>query len=99
MDQTQSGLNGGSANRSVAGRDDDLSVIREQTRETVALLRQLIEMLLPRGEPDAPKLEDLIAALVMQQQETLRVVKQVAADLAALLDRDGGRPAPRIPSG
>ncbi len=67
-------------------RDDDLAVIREQTRETVALLRQLIEMLLPKGDPNAPKLEDLIAALVAQQRETLHGVKQIAADQAVLIE-------------
>jgi hypothetical protein len=75
---------------------DDLTVIREQTRQCVMLLRQLIEMLLPKGDPDAPKLEDLIAAMVAQQRETLHAVKQVSSDLNALADHvmDASRPAP-----
>jgi hypothetical protein len=67
--------------------DDDLEVIREQTREILVLLRQLIEMLLPRGDPDGPKLEDLLAALIGLQRETLAVVRQTSADVSALLDR------------
>lgn len=43
---------------------DEISTIAEQQRETLALLRQLIEMLLPKVDPDKPKLEDLIAVLV-----------------------------------
>ncbi len=76
-------------------RDDDWAVIREQGRETLALLRQLIEMLLPKGDPNAPKLEDLIAALVVQQRETLRWVKQVAADQTVLIDHLMGEDHPQ----
>ena len=36
---------------------DEISTIAEQQRETLALLRQLIEMLLPEVDPDKPKLE------------------------------------------
>ncbi len=75
-------------------RDDDIAVIREQTRETVALLRQLTEMLLPKGDPNAPKLEDLIAALVTQQREMLRWVKQVAADQTVLMEHVMGEDRP-----
>jgi hypothetical protein len=80
--------------------DDDLAVIREQTREILMLLRQLIDMLLPRGDPDGPKLEDLIAALIGLQRETLAAVRQTSADVTVLLDRgvendhDGGNHRP-----
>lgn len=66
-------------------RGDDLAVIREQTRETIALLRQLVEMLLPKGDPDKPKLEDLLSALVAQQARTLLLLKQLSADISALV--------------
>jgi hypothetical protein len=73
--------------RSVApGEEDDLTVIREQGRETIALLRALIDMLLPKGDHDGPKLEELIAALVAQQARTLVLVKQLGTDMSSLLD-------------
>lgn len=75
---------------------NEIAVISEQQRETLALLRQLIEMLLPRADPDKPKLEDLIAVLVGQQGHMLRILKQLSLDMDALLERrpeDGnGRP-------
>ncbi len=66
---------------------DEIALIGEQQRETLALLRQLIEMLLPRGDPDKPKLEDLIAALVGQQTRMLILLRQIGSDVAGLLDR------------
>jgi hypothetical protein len=75
---------------------DEIAIIGEQQRETLALLRQLIEMLLPKGDPDKPKLEDLIAALVGQQTRVLILLKQIGSDVSELLDRfapeGGGRP-------
>lgn len=75
---------------------DRIAVIAEQQRETLALLRQLIEMLLPGADPGKPKLEDLIAALVGQQTRMLVLLTQIGSDVSALLDRfapeDGGRP-------
>ena len=68
-------------------RDDDLLVIREQTRETLALMRQLIELLLPKGDPEKPKLEDLIAALIAQQARTLMVCQQISTDIQGLIER------------
>jgi hypothetical protein len=94
LDPVQAGQNRDDNGGSTSTRDDDLAIIREQTRETLALLRQLIEMLLPKGDPDAPKLEDLIAALVAQQREMLLILKQLATDTSAVLDHvmgDGRR--------
>ena len=70
-------------------RDDDLAIIREQTRDILALMRQLIELLLPKGDPDGPKLEDLIAAMVAQQARTLVVCQQISTDVQVLLERQG----------
>jgi hypothetical protein len=50
-------------------------------------MRQLIELLLPRGDPDKPKLEDLIAALVAQQARTLMVCQQISTDIQVLIER------------
>ena len=65
---------------------DEISTIAEQQRETLALLRQLIEMLLPKVDPDKPKLEDLIAVLVGQQTRMLMLLKQIGANTSELLD-------------
>ena len=78
-----------SAGSAEQNRDDDLAVIREQTRDILALMRQLIELLLPKGDPDGPKLEDLIAALVAQQARTLMVCQQISTDVQVLLERQG----------
>lgn len=58
---------------------DEISTIAEQQRETLALLRQLIEMLLPKVDPDKPKLEDLIAVLVGQQTRMLMLLNPAFA--------------------
>ena len=81
----------------------DVEIIKEQTRETLALLRQLVEMLLPKGDPDKPKLEDLIAALVAQQARILAIVGQLRLDMAAVLQvlppPTGGLPGKQPPNG
>ena len=93
MDQTEKAVGGSPASGSAEqSRDDDLAVIREQTRDILALMRQLIELLLPKGDPDGPKLEDLIAALVAQQARTLMVCQQISTDVQVLLERQGSGP-------
>ena len=91
MDHLQSGPTGRKTTKSTVEHagDDDLAVIREQTRDILALMRQLIELLLPKGDPDGPKLEDLIAALVAQQARTLMVCQQISTDVQVLLERQG----------
>jgi hypothetical protein len=85
-----------SSRRAASDMANEITIIGEQQRETLALLRQLIEMLLPRADQDKPKLEDLIAVLVGQQQHMLRILRQLSLDMEALLGRrreDGnGRP-------
>ena len=82
------------------GGANDLAVIREQTRETLELLRSLVAMMLPKqAERDGPTLEDFIAALVAQQRDILVGIRQVQADLAALLDRIDGAPPARANGG
>ena len=76
---------------------DEIAVIAEQQRETLALLRQLIEMLLPKSVPDKPKLEDLIAALVGQQTRILILLTQIGSDLSELLDRSASEGRPNGP--
>jgi hypothetical protein len=69
---------------------EDLVAIREQTRETLELVRSLVSLLLPKDSGDGPKLEDLIAALVAQQRDMLVAIRQIQADLVVLLERSGG---------
>ena len=89
MDQTGTAPNGRQAKSNAGEPDlnDDIVVIREQTRDTLALMRQLIELLLPKGDPDRPKLEDLIAALIAQQARTLMVCQQISTDIQVLIER------------
>ncbi len=71
------------------GRDDDLTVIREQTRESLELLRSLVALMLPKGEKEGPSLEDLIAALVAQQREMIAGIGRIEAAVQRLGDRGG----------
>ena len=76
------------ANGAASAREgDELTIILEQTRETLELVRSLVAMLLPRdsGE-DGPKLEDLIAALVAQQRDTIIAIKRLQGDVTAIAD-------------
>lgn len=66
---------------------DAIAVTGAQQTETLTVLRQLIEMLFPRGDPDKPRLEDLIASLVGQQTRMLILLPQIATDVAGVLDR------------
>ena len=92
MDNSASGRSGSrlSSPRAASDMANEIAVIGEQQRETLALLRQLIEMLLPRADPDKPKLEDLIAVLVGQQGHMLRILKQLSLDMDGLLARRPG---------
>ena len=69
------------------GPPEDLAVVREQTRETLELVRALVGLLLNKPEKTGPTLEDLLAALVAQQRDMLVLLRQVALDQSAILDR------------
>jgi len=69
------------------GTESDLAIIREQTRECLELLRALVGLLVNKPEREGPTLEDLIAALVAQQREGLVLLRQIASDQGAILDR------------
>jgi len=64
---------------------EDLTVIREQTREILELVRSLVGMLLPKDDDEGPKLEDLIAALIAQQRDILVATRQIQSDQQAIL--------------
>jgi hypothetical protein len=75
-----------------AAAAEDLTVIREHTRETLELVRNLVGLLLPKDDGEGPKLEDLIAALIAQQRDILVATRQIQSDIQALLKRGGQRP-------
>src|SRR5690348_15664041 len=64
-----------------------LAIIQDQTRETLELVRSLVQLIVPReGARKGPPVEDLIAALVAQQRDTLFSVRNLQADMDALCD-------------
>ena len=69
------------------GPKADIVVIREQTRECLELLRALVGLLVNKPEREGPTLEDLIAALVAHQRDALVLLRQIASDQGAILDR------------
>ncbi len=69
------------------GKESDLTIIREQTRECLELLRALVGLLVNKPEREGPTLEDLIAALIAQQRDALVLLRQIASDQGAILDR------------
>jgi hypothetical protein len=77
---------------------NDLAVIRQQTSESLQILRNLLSLLLPKEDDGSPKLVDLIAALVAQQRDILVGIKRVQTDMNALFDRLDGKAEAEIPS-
>jgi hypothetical protein len=72
------------------GEDDgskDIAVIREQTLESLQILRNLLSLLMPKDDDDGPKLVALIAALVAQQRDILVGIRRLQTDMNALFDR------------
>jgi len=74
----------------------ELAVIRQQTSESLQILRNLLSLLLPKEDDGSPKLVDLIAALVAQQRDILVGIKRVQTDMNALLDRLDGEAEAQI---
>jgi hypothetical protein len=75
----------------------DLAVIRQQTSESLQILRSLLSLLLPKEDDGNPKLVDLIAALVAQQRDILVGIKRIQGDMNALFDRLDGKAEAEIP--
>ena len=70
------------------GIHEILGTIQDQTRESLELLRSLVNQLLQQHAlREAPALEDLIATLLLQQREILTIAQQTRADVRALRDR------------
>jgi len=73
------------------GSSEDLAIIREQTSETLQILRNLLSLMMPKEDDGGPKLVDLIAALVAQQRDILVGIKRIQSDVNALFDRLDGK--------
>ena len=70
---------------------EQLGALRAETHEILELVRSLVSLLLPKGDDDGPKLEDLIAALVAQQRDILIAVRQIPGrPTRSFLERSGG---------
>ena len=73
------------------GSSEDLAVIREQTSETLQILRNLLSLMMPKEDDGGPKLVDLIAALVAQQRDILVGIRRLPSDVNALFNRTDGK--------
>ena len=72
---------------------ETLAAIHAQTRESLDLLRSLVNLLLEQHNlREGPPLEDLIATLIVQQREIQTIARQTRADVRALLQ--GSRESP-----
>jgi len=62
-----------------------LGRIEEQGRQTLELVRALIELLLPKeGTREGPSLEELLATLIMQQRELIALQRATLAGVNQL---------------
>jgi hypothetical protein len=87
MTQAANDIDGPAPEPKDADEPKDIAIIREQTFESLQILRNLLSLLMPKEEDDdGPKLVDLIAALVAQQRDILVGIKSLQADNNALFD-------------
>lgn len=86
MDEVQPG-HANKAPRPPESSGEALVRIDEQGRQTLELVRALVNLLTPKeGDRDGPTLEDLLSTLIMQARETIAIVKAIQQDLGLLLD-------------
>jgi hypothetical protein len=65
-----------------------LATIRDQTGQTLELLRTLVSLIVPElGDREGPRLEELLAKLIVQQREILTIARRTQADVRAIGDR------------
>jgi hypothetical protein len=81
------------------GSQSDITIIREQTRECLEVLRALVGLLVNKPEREGPTLEDLIAVLIAQQRDALILLGQIASGQGAILDRLPALPIDREGAG
>lgn len=64
---------------------ETLAIIRDQTRQTLELVKALVELLLAKeGGREGPTLEELLAALIAQQRDILTGVRHLQTDISAI---------------
>jgi hypothetical protein len=63
-----------------------LAVIEEQGRQTLELMRSLIGLLLPSSEQTGPTVQELMAAIVAMQRDTIAVARTTQRDVTRLVD-------------
>ena len=64
---------------------ETLAIIRDQTRQTLELVKALVELLLGKeGGREGPTLEELLAVLIAQQRDILTAVRQLQTDVSAI---------------
>ena len=64
---------------------ETLAIIRDQTRQTLELVKALVELLLAKeGGREGPTLEELLAVLIAQQRDILTAVRHLQTDVSAI---------------
>ena len=64
---------------------ETLAIIRDQTRQTLELVKALVELLLAKeGGREGPTLEELLAVLIAQQRDILTGVRHLQIDISAI---------------
>jgi len=67
------------------GDRETLAIIRDQTRQTLELVKALVELLLAKeGGREGPTLEELLAVLIAQQRDILTGVRHLHTDISAI---------------
>jgi hypothetical protein len=62
-----------------------LAIIRDQTRQTLELVKALVELLLAKeGGREGPTLEELLAVLIAQQRDILTGVRHLQTNISAI---------------
>ena len=68
-----------------SGDRETLAIIRDQTRQTLELVKALVELLLAKeGGREGPTLEELLAVLIAQQRDILTGVRHLQTDISAI---------------
>jgi hypothetical protein len=71
------------SNSEIIGR---LTAIEDQGRQTLELMRSLISLLLPSAEQTGPTVQELMAAIVAMQRDTIAIARTTQADVTRLVD-------------
>jgi hypothetical protein len=67
------------------GDRETLAIIRDQTRQTLELVKALVELLLAKeGGREGPTLEELLAVLIAQQRDILTGVRHLQTDISTI---------------